>query len=129
MMSDAEIDKFFDSLKGWLKQFVDERIDEKMEPIRDLLLDEVTPGPQVGPLADALAVAELMGYDLSTPEKKDAARQKIYYLARTGAVPSLRVGKRRLKFDLEKVRQKLAAGAVPPPPSGSSVEVTSNLRH
>jgi hypothetical protein len=114
MMSDAEIDKFFDSLKEWFKQFVDERIDKKLEPMRELLLDEITPESQVGPLVDALAVAEFMGCDLSTPKSKKAARQMIYHLVRKGEIPYVRVSKRRLKFDLGKVQQKFAAAEVPP---------------
>lgn len=119
-MSDAEIDKIFDNFKDWFKQFIDQRIEKKLEPIRDLLLDEITPGPQVSTLVDALAVAELMGFDLSTPANERHAKQKVYYLARTKAIPSVRISQRRLKFDLEKVKQKLASGGVPLLSTGAS---------
>jgi hypothetical protein len=112
MMSDTEIDKFFDDLKDRFKRIIDDTVERKLEPFRELLLNEITPQPQVGPLVDALAVAELMGYDLSTPENENAAKQKVYYLARTKAIPSLHISKRRVKFDLEKVKQKLASGGV-----------------
>lgn len=114
MMSDAEIDKFFDDLKVRFKRIIDDAVDRKLEPFRELLLDGITPGPQVGPLVDALAVAELMGFDFSTPKNKKAAKQKVYNLVRTGAVPYVRISKRRIKFDLEKVKEKLASGGVPP---------------
>jgi len=114
MMRDTEIDKFFDDLKDSFKRLIEHTVDRKLEPFRELLLDGITPGPQVGPLVDALAVAELIGCDLSTPKNKKAAKQKVYNLVRTGAVPSVRISKRRIKFDLEKVKQKLASGGAPP---------------
>lgn len=114
MMSDAEIDKFFDDLKDRFKRLIEHTVDRKLEPYRELLLDGIMPGPQVGPLVDALAVAELIGCDLSTPKNKKAAKQKVYNLVRTGAVPYVRISKRRIKFDLEKVKEKLALGGVPP---------------
>lgn len=130
MMSDAEIDKFFDDLKDRFKQIIDDTVERKLEPFRELFLNGMTPGPQVGPLVDALAVAELMGYDLSTPKKMDAARQKVYYLASRGDIPSVRISKRRIRFDLEKVKQKLATGGVPPLlPNVSSTGTTASLQH
>ena len=113
-MSDTEIDRFFDDLKDRFKRLIDNAVERKLEPFRELLLDGITPGPQVGPLVDALAVAELIGCDLSTPKNKKAAKQKVYNLVRTGAIPHVRISKRRIKFDLEKVKQKLASGGVPP---------------
>jgi hypothetical protein len=130
MMSDADIDKFFDDLKERFKQIIDDTIERKLEPFRALLLNEIAPEPQVGPLVGALAVAELMGFDLSTPENEKHARQKVYYLARTGAIPSVRISKRRLKFDLDQVKQKMALGGVHLLlPNNSSVGTTSSLRH
>jgi len=114
MMSDTEIDKFFDDLKDRFKRIIDDTVERKLEPFRELFLNGMTPGPQVNQLVDALAVAELMGYDLSTPKKKDAAKQKVYYLAHRGNIPFVQISKRRIKFDLEKVKEKLASGGVPP---------------
>jgi hypothetical protein len=114
MMSDTEIDKFFDDLKDRFKRIIDDTVERKLEPFRELFLNGMTPGPQVGSLVDALVVAELMGYDLSTPKKKDAAKQKVYYLASRGDLPSVRISKRRIRFDLEKVKEKLALGGVSP---------------
>jgi hypothetical protein len=113
MMSDTEIDKFFDDLKDRFKRIIDDAVERKLEPFRALILNEITPEPQVGPLVDALAVAELIGCDLSTPKSKEAAKQKVYNLVRNGNIPSVRISKRRLKFDLEKVKQKLALGGAP----------------
>jgi hypothetical protein len=112
-MSDTEIDKFFDDLKDRFKRIIDDAVERKLEPFRALILNEITPEPHVGPLVDALAVAELIGCDLSTPKSKEAAKQKVYNLARNGNIPSVRISKRRLKFDLEKVKQKLALGGAP----------------
>jgi hypothetical protein len=128
MMSDNEIDKFFDDLKDRFKRIIDDAVERKLEPFRELFLNEITPGTQVGPLVDALAVAELMEYDLSTTENKDAAKQKVYYLARTKAIPSVHISKRRVKFDLEKVKQKLASGGVHQLiPNVSSTGITARL--
>jgi hypothetical protein len=130
MMSDTEIDKFFDDLKEKFKRMIDDAVERKLEPFRELLLNEITPEPQVGPLVDALAVAELMGYDLSTPKNKKAAKQAIYHQVRTGAIPYVRISERRLKFDLEKVKQKLATGGVSLLlPNGSSLGITASLPH
>lgn len=127
-MSDTEIDKFFDDLKDRFKRIIDDTVERKLEPFRELILNGITPQPQVGPLVDALAVAELMGYDLSTPKSKDAAKQKIYHQVRTGVLPSVRISKRRIKFDLEKVKQKLASGGVHQLiPNVSSTGITARL--
>lgn len=125
MMSDAEIDKIFNNFKDWFKQFVDQRIEKKLEPYRDLILNEFTSETQISTLVDALAVAELMGFDLSTPANKRHAKQKVYYLARTKAIPSVRISQRRLKFDLEKVKQKLATGGVAILPTSASLPGTN----
>lgn len=128
MMSDTEIDKFFDDLKDRFKRIIDDTVERKLEPFRALLLNEITPQPQVGPLVDALAVAELMGYDLSTPKSKKAATQAVYHQVRTGVLPSVRISKRRLKFDLEQVKQKLASGGVHQlVPNASSPGMTASL--
>jgi hypothetical protein len=128
MMSDADIDKFFDDLKDRFKRIIDDTVERKLEPYRELLLNGMTPEPQVGHLVDALAVAELMGYDLSTPKNKRAAKQAIYHQARRGNIPSVRISERRLKFDLEKVKQKLASGGVPPLlTNASSPGITASL--
>jgi Zn-dependent M32 family carboxypeptidase len=128
MMSDSEIDKFFDELKDRFKRLIEHTVDRKLEPYRELLLNGIMPETQVGPFGDALAVAELMGYDLSTQKNKDAAKQKVYYLARTNAIPSVRISRRRLKFDLEKVKQKLATGGVHQLlPNASSPGITASL--
>lgn len=127
-MSDTEIDKFFDDLKDRFKRIIDDTVERKLEPFRALLLNGITPEPQVGPLGDALAVAELMGYDLSTSQNEKHAKQKVYYLARTKAIPSVRISKRRIKFDLEKVKQKLATGGVHQLiPNASATGITASL--
>jgi hypothetical protein len=112
MMSNAEIEKVFHDFKEGLKHLIEHTVDEKLEPILVLLQNEVTPEPQVGNLVDALAIAELMGFDLSTPKNKKIAKQKVYYLARTSSIPSVRISKRRLKFDIDKVKQTLASGGI-----------------
>lgn len=128
MMSDTEIDKFFDDLKDRFKRIIDDTVERKLEPFRELLLKGITPGPQVGPLVDALAVAELIGCDVSTPKTKKAAKQKVYNLARTKAIPSVQISKRRVKFDLEKVKQKLASGGVHQLiPNASTTGITTSL--
>jgi hypothetical protein len=127
-MSDTEIDKFFDDLKDRFKRIIDDTVERKLEPFRALIFNEMTPESQVGPLADALAVAELIGCDLSTTKNKMAAKQRVYYLARTKAIPSVRISKRRLMFDLEKVKQKLASGGVHQLlPNASSPGITASL--
>lgn len=129
-MSNAEIDKFFDNVKDMFKQLIDHTVEEKLEPIRALLLDGVTPEPQVGHLVDALAIAELVGFDLSTPENEKIAKQKVYYLARTNSIPSVRISKRRLKFDIDKVKQTLASGSITKLlPDEQRTELTSVLQH
>lgn len=129
-MSSDDIDKFFDDLKDKFKQFIDQRVDEKLEPFRALLMNEIKPEPQVGSLVDAFAVAELLGFDLSTPENVKAAKQKVYYLARTCAIPSVYISKRRLRFDLDKVKQTLASGGVPRLlPDEQRTELASTLQH
>jgi hypothetical protein len=130
MVSNTEFDKFFDDLKDRLKQLIDHTVDEKLEPIRALLLKEVTPEPQIGDLVDALEIAELMGFDISTPEKQKIARQKVYYLARTDAIPSVRISQRRVKFDMDKVKQRIASGGVPQSlPDERRTDATSTLQH
>lgn len=128
-MDNGEIDKIFDDFKDKFKQFIDHTVDEKIEPIRALLMKEVTPKPKVGQLVDATAVAELLGFDLSTPETKRTARQKVYYLARTNTIPSIRLGRRRIKFDLEHVKRTLDPESFHHLlPNNEQIELTSALQ-
>ena len=108
-MDMTEIDKIFDDIKDKFKKLIEHTVEEKIEPIRALVLKEVTPEPEVGQLVDATAVAELLGFNLSTPKNKRSARHRVYYLARTNAIPSIRLSPRRIKFDFEQVKQALNA--------------------
>jgi hypothetical protein len=98
-------------LKEKFKRLLEQVVDDKIEPLRSVLLKEIElEGPAVGQLVNALAIAELMGFDLSSEEQKKTAQQKVYYLARTKAIPSVRISQRRVRFDLHKVKQTIAAG-------------------
>lgn len=87
---------------------VEAALEEKLpEIIRALGIHEAEEetGEEYG---DVLAVARLLGRDLSSPEKVRAAKKHVYNLARKGAIPSVRVTERCVRFDLDKVRKSLA---------------------
>ena len=112
-MDSGDIDKLFDDLKSCLLKLIDARVEEKFEPLRAALIHGIEPeAVHVGHMVEAEAIAELIGYDLSTLEKKKKAIQKVYYLARTKAIPSVRLSRRRIIFDIDKVKQKLARGGI-----------------
>jgi hypothetical protein len=115
MTSAEESEKLTAELAGIIQKLVDHAVDERIEPIRALLIKDASPEEtQVGPMGDADAVAELLGLDLSSDEKRKAARQRVYYLARIKAIPSTRISPRRLMFDLDKVKRAIADASIPP---------------
>ena len=63
-----------------------------------------------GEMGDALAVARIMGLDLSSEAARKSARQRVYYLASIKSIPATRLSKKRLSFDLDKIRKLLAGG-------------------
>jgi hypothetical protein len=94
-----------------VRECVDAALDERLAALRPLLLRDAgseTPGE----FGDALDVARLMGYDVSSERAKKSSVGRIYYLARTGSIPIIRLGKKRVRFDLDKIRRMLASGGV-----------------
>ncbi len=78
MKPDA-IDLLFDELKGRFRLVVNEMIDERIKPLRQAVLADATPEPErVGEMGEAEQVAEILGFDTSTPEALMSARQRVY---------------------------------------------------
>lgn len=61
---------------------------------------------------DGLEVAKLLFKDLSTKEKQDKALYHIHYLRRTGQFGDavVRVGKARYRYNLTKIKERIARG-------------------
>ncbi len=100
-----------------IEQKVREIVAQELEPIRHLLLRPVgAPEAQPDPdeLVGALEVAEMLGEDVSTDAKRRAAIQKVYYRARLGNIPSVRLSARRIRFDQAAVKRWIAGGGTPP---------------
>jgi hypothetical protein len=128
-MNAQDLDQAFEEFKKTLFRYVDERIDERLEPLRSLILkDTVQDDREVGQMGDALQVAELLGLPAATEDEKKLARQKVYYMARMKTIPSVRVSARRVRFDLDKVRRVIASGGHLPS-NGDNEGLSSSLQH
>ena len=105
-MSDLEI-----TIRKIIDEEVERKLEEKLpEIIRALGIREAEPEPEG--YVDALAVARLLGRDLSSPEKIRKAKKHVYHLAAQNLIPSVRITERNIKFDLAKVKEALAAKEV-----------------
>lgn len=111
-MSTDALDKFFDEFKDRFHQIVREIIAEEIEPLRALLVRPADgTAVETSGLVDAVTLAsDVFKWDVSTPERAKAARQKIYYRARLGVIPSVKTGARAVMFDPEAVKRWIAAG-------------------
>ena len=99
------------SLLAEIDRIVDRKVEEKLpEMIRAVDIHEAP--AETESLVGALEVAKLLGRDLSTSENIRRAKKHVYNLARQRLIPSVRVSPRCLKFDLTRVRQKLADRSV-----------------
>jgi hypothetical protein len=107
-MSRDAVEQFFDEFKERFRQLVRETVAEELEPLRDLLVRPAgEAAPDMSELVEASEVARLLGEDISTPERRRAAKQKVYDLARRNLIPSVRVSPRRVRFDLSAVKRSL----------------------
>jgi hypothetical protein len=101
-----------ESIDDIIDRKVKERVDEALAPIRPLILrilnGQETP---VEELVDAFEVARMLGYDLSTAERRERAREKVYYLTRVG-LPYVRTGKKAKRFNPAAVRKWIAEGGL-----------------
>lgn len=61
-------------------------------------------------LVDAVAIAELMGEDVSTKEARRKAAVKVYDLASRDLIPSVRLSPKRVRFYVSKVSKVLEKG-------------------
>ena len=98
-----------------IQKMIDERVEKALEEklpeiIRALGIREADPEPEG--YVDALAVARLLGRDLSSPENIRKAKKHVYHLAAQNLIPSVRITERNIKFDLAKVKEALAAKEV-----------------
>jgi hypothetical protein len=79
----------------------------------------------VSELVDAVEIAKLLKEDTSTEQRKRAALQKVYDLARRNLIPSVRVSPRRIKFDLPAVKAALAQGGLARPYTAQPAQARS----
>ncbi len=96
------------SLLAEIDRIVDHKIDERLpELFRDL---EAAKEPDVQELVGALEVAKLLGRDVSTPKDARLAKQNVYNLARQRLIPSVRISRKCLRFDLTQIRKLIERG-------------------
>lgn len=90
-----------------IDRIVDKKVEEKLpEMVRALGIREAE--PQTESLVDAVEIAKILGRDVSTPESVRRARKHVYNLARINSIPSVRTSPRRIMFDAQAVKRKLA---------------------
>jgi hypothetical protein len=109
----ATADIFCERCQERLRELLRQMLVEELEPVRHLLIRAAPEpsAPEAEQLVDAEAVAHYLGYDTSTPTAARAARQRIYHLARTRQIPSVRVSPRKLQFDMVAVKRQLLKGS------------------
>jgi|ERR1044072_9430200 hypothetical protein len=112
-MSSERIHELVGELLKELDRHVEEIVDGRIGLLREQLLARSgSPAvPHIGEVGDALDVARLLGLDLSTEPARKSARNRVYYLASIGSIPSIRLSKKRIQFDLDKVKQIIADAA------------------
>ena len=95
-----------------VRERVDAALDERLAALRPLLLRDKQGEGEPGEFGGARDVARLMGLDISTPEAIRSVTNKVYYYARIGNLPSTRIGKKKVIFDLDKIKKLLSEGGI-----------------
>lgn len=107
----ARLKELLEELFLEIDRKVEAAVDERMSALTPRLITEATaPRDEPGEYGDALAVARIMGLDVETEEQKKSARNKVYYLVEIGSLPTTRLSKKRMRFDLSAVRRILTQG-------------------
>lgn len=104
----SAIEKILNELALEIDRMVDRKVEEKLpEMIRALGIREAPEDPIADHFVDAIEIAKILGYDVSTPKATDAARKRVYNLAHQGHIPGYRPTPKRWLFDPIAVRKAL----------------------
>jgi len=104
------IESIVTNLMTEIDRIVGQKVEEKLpEMIRALGIREGTPQED---LVDAVAVAKMLGRDVSTKHDISCARKHVYNLAQQKLIPSVRLSRRCLRFDRAAIRKVIDAGGL-----------------
>ena len=101
----SALEAIVSSLLTEIDRVIDRKLDEKLPELLSARDSTRNTARQPEELVDALAVARFLGRDISTSRRAQLAKQHVYDLARRRVIPSIRITPKRLRFDLEHVRE------------------------